>query len=281
MCYNSLLKGGAIMYSFMNKLFSDKEDGVIFECFGIWHWIYLLFFTAITVFSVYYLKNKDSHTRKKFTNIFINVVFCLYVADFFLMPFALGEIDIDKLPFHSCTAMCVMCFMSNHNGFLSKYRTNFAMLGFLSNMMYIVYPSGVASYETHPFSYRAAQTLLFHGFMVVYGLLVIIFNEEGLNIRKCHRDLVILLSLTCWALIGNGLYSGELGGYSHSFNWFFIRQDPFDLFPSDIAPYITPIVNIIAFFSLEIIIYLCYSYFKEIVDGKKTVAQDAEKKVYI
>lgn len=246
------------MYSFFSDLLSGKTDGVIFECFGIWHWLYLLFFISLAVFAVFWLKDKSSEEKRKGTNLFINIVFILYVADFFLMPFVIQEIDIDKLPFHSCTSMCVMCFWSNHNRFLGKLRVHFAMLGMISNMMYMVYPSGVMSYEVHPFSYRAMQTLLFHGLMVIYGLLVIIFDGRDLKIKNCYKDAVIILCLSLWATLGNTFYSADVEGYSRHFNWFFLRQDPFYALPEAIAPYLSPVLNFVAFFGIELLIYLAY-----------------------
>ncbi len=257
------------MYSFLSDLLSGINDGVIFECYSIWHWLYLLLMIGLTVFSVFRLKDKTIEEKRKGTNLFINIVFILYIADFFLMPFILEEIDIDKLPFHSCTAMCVMCFWSNHNRFLEKFRVHFALLGMICNLMYMVYPSGVMSYEIHPFAYRAAQTLIFHSLMVVYGFLVIFFDEHGLQIKNCYKDAIILVCMTIWAFIGNTCYSAEVGDYSHNFNWFFIRQDPFYLLPENIAPYLSPILNFIAFFGIELLVYLIYYLIRKRIDANR------------
>lgn len=267
-------KGGDTVYPVFKEMLSDKKDGIVFEYFGIWHFMYIALVIGLITFFIVYFKRRDEEQRRRITNVFIDIVFVLYMADFFLMPFALGEIDVDKLPFHSCTSMCIMCFWSNHNRFLGRFRVNFALLGALCNVMYIVYPSGVVSYETHPLSYRAAQTLLFHGLMIVYGVLVILFDENGLKLKRCYRDAVILLCLTGWAFIGNTIYSGEAGNYSRSFNWFFIRQDPFFVLPETIAPIVAPILNFIAFFSLEIIVYLIYGKVKSALalrESKKLV----------
>ena len=262
-------------FSFMHKIFSDKEDGIIFECFGIWHLIYVLLIAAALTWSIIHLKNKSDEERRRFTNIFITVVFGLYVADFFLMPFAIEEIDIDKLPFHACTSMCVMGFWSNHNRFLEKFRTNFALLGAAANLMYIVYPSGVANYETHPLSYRASQTLIFHACMLIYGVLVIVYTKEDLKVKNCPKNLIVIVGLTLWAHMGNLLYGGEGEEYSRTFNWFFLEEDPFGLFSEEIAPYITPFMNIAAFFALDLIIYFIYEKVK--AKMKKKSEEKAEE----
>ena len=121
----------------------------------------------------------------------INIAFTLYMLDFFLMPFAYGEIDIEKLPFHACTAMCVLCFLSYHNRFLEKYRMSFVLLGFISNLVYLIYPAGVMWHAVHPLSYRVIQTLLFHSIMTLSCLLTLIYESDKINIKKCHRDLAV------------------------------------------------------------------------------------------
>lgn len=257
------------MYSFFHKVFSDWEGGLVFNCFSVWHWMYILLILALIVWSVLRLKGKSAAEQKKGIDVFINIVTGLYVADLFLMPFALGEIDVDKLPFHACTSMCVMCFCSNHNRFLAKFRIHFALLGAISAMMYMVYPSGVMSYETHPLSYRAVQTLLFHSLLLVYGVLAIVFDERGLRIRECYKDALILVVLTGWAFLGNTMYSGAAGDYSRDFNWFFIRQDPFGLLPEAVAPYLAPVVNFLALFLVELAVYFIYAQVKKYLCARK------------
>ena len=92
--------------------------------------------------------------------------------------------------------------------------------------------------------------------MVVYGLLTVIFYGKELKLKRSYVDLMILLGLTAWAFIGNTLYSGSAADYSRDFNWFFIKQDPFGAIPESIAPLLAPFVNLVAFFGMEIIVYL-------------------------
>ena len=109
-------------------------------------------------------------------------------------------------------------------------------------------------YNVHPLSYRAAQTLIFHGIMVVYGFLVLCFEKEGFAWRKCHRDLVLIVAMTAWAWVGNTVYNSQ----SKVYNWFFLVQDPFSMFPRDIAPMIMPILNIVLFFAAVMLVYLLF-----------------------
>lgn len=244
------------MYSFLHELLSDRKGGEIFTLFSLWHFFYIAITIVTVAVVLLLLKNKTSHRRESVTRIVIFAAFGLYMADFFLMPLAYGEIDIEKLPFHACTAMCVMCFLSYHSRCLEKYRMSFVLLGFLSNFVYLIYPAGVMWHSVHPLSYRVIQTLLFHSIMTVYGLLMLIYNCDKLDIQKCCRDLAVVAGMTLWAMLGNYAYNGTSGEYSHFFNWFFVVRDPFYLFPESIAPYIMPVINIALFFGAEILVHL-------------------------
>ena len=241
------------MYSFLNSLLSDKKGGEIFTCFGLWHFIYIAIAAAAFVVIFMSFKSKDSDVKSRIMLTLINISFGLYILDFFLMPFAYGEIDIEKLPFHICTAMC---FLSNHVERLKPLRVHFALLGFISNFVYLIYPAGVMWHATHPLSYRVVQTLIFHGIMTVYGLLAIVWNREEFKLGECRKDLAIISGMTLWALIGNILYNGEVGEYSHFFNWFFVIRDPFYVLPENVAPFVMPFVNVALFFGVEILVYL-------------------------
>ena len=127
----------------------------------------------------------------------------------------------------------------------------------ISNLMYLSYP-GVASYEIHPLSYRAVQTLLFHSIMTVYGLLTLFLDSEHLDFKRWYRPLVILGMMTVWAMLGNAFYSGAADGYNHDFNWFFIKADPFGLLSEEIAIYVAPWLNLISFFGLDMILRLIF-----------------------
>jgi len=243
------------MYAELSNLLSDKKGDIVFTCFGIWHLLFI-FALAATLFSIiFYLKNKSETTRQKVIHLFIHCAFTVYIADFFLMPFAYGKIDVEKLPFHICTAMCVMCFLSRHHSFFEKFRLQFALLGFLSNLVYFIYPAGVMWYEIHPLSYRVIQTLLFHGLMTIYGLLVLIYGDEKIEWKNWYKDIIVLIFMTLWALFGNMLYTGTAHGQTFYFNWFFVLRDPFYIFPEQIARFIMPPLNIAVFFAAEMLVY--------------------------
>ncbi len=244
------------MYAFLSELLSDKKGETVFSCFGIWHLCYLLAVAVVITAVILYAKKQGKEQRQKLSACVINTAFGLYIADFFLMPFAYGEIDIEKLPFHACTAMCVMCFLSRHNDFWGRFKLQLAMLGFISNLVYLIYPAGLMWYQIHPLSYRVIQTLLFHAAMTAYGLLVLLFDD---NRREWKKDLAVIGAMTVWALLGNTLYNGQAWGKTQFFNWFFVVQDPFYILPESIAPFIMPFFNIALFMAAESLVYaICF-----------------------
>ena len=244
-----------IVYGFLHNLLADRTGGEIFTLFSGWHFFYIAL-TAVVITAVLLRQKRKSRNSAEAAECFINLAFGLYVADLFLMPLAYGEIDMEKLPFHACTAMCVMCFMSYHVGFLKKYRLSFVMLGLISNVVYLLYPAGVMWHAVHPLSYRVIQTLLFHSVMSVYGILTLICDCRSLDVRKCDRDLAVVCGMTVWALLGNYTYNGTSEGYDHFFNWFFVVRDPFYAIPASISPFIMPLLNILVFFAVEMLIHL-------------------------
>ena len=108
------------MYGFLHDLLSDKKGGEIFTLFGPWHFFYIALALAAVIIILFAFKGKGDHIKQRVSRVLISLAFALYIADIFLMPLAYGEIDIEKLPFHACTAMCLMCFLSYHVRFLEK-----------------------------------------------------------------------------------------------------------------------------------------------------------------
>lgn len=242
------------MYDFLNFLLSDKKDGIKFTCFGVWHWCYILAAVALSVFMLVRLKNKSEIQRNKATTFFIDLVFGLYISDYFLRPLAFGEIDIENLPFHLCTATCVLCFISRHNQKLYNFRGHFALLGFISNVVYLFYPAGVMWYGVHPFCYRALSTLVFHSLMAVYGLLVLAYEKTEFNRKAIKRDFCVILFITLWAMLGSYCFNGINGNYNYRYNWFFVVRDPFYILPLRISRFVMPILNVVLFFSVQVLV---------------------------
>ena len=250
------------MYEWIHELLKDRKGGEIFRLFSGWHFFYMAL-TLVIVSAVYFLfRKKEPATRRKAAGFFSDLAFWLYMADFFLMPFAYEEIDIEKLPFHICTAMCIACFVCRHVPKLEKWRMPVTLLGFISNLVYLIYPAGVMWHAVHPLCYRVIQTLIFHSMMTAYGALAILMDPEGLSFRKWWRYLLVIIAMTVWAVLGNLLYTGAAGKYSGDFNWFFVTGDPFGMMDRSIAPFVMPFVNVAIFFAVEMGIVGLYCLIK-------------------
>ena len=176
------------------------------------------------------------------------------------MPLAYGSIDIEKLPFHICTVSCVLCFLSRHNKFFEKYKLQFALLGLIGNIIYVIYPAGVGWYQIAPYSYRVIQTLLFHGLMTLYGVLTLAYDDKKLEWKSCWKELVVIILMTVWALLGNVVYNND----TRTYNWFFVVQDPFYILPKNIASIVMPFVMICTILLGNVLVYLCYFSIKRI-----------------
>lgn len=246
------------MYSWLHQLLSDKTGGTVFACFGPWHFLYLTVIFGGIIATLLLLRKGTQKQKQRAIGIAISIAFGLYMADFFLMPFAYGRIDIEKLPFHICTTMCIMCFLSRYDRHLAKWKHQLAILGLVSNIIYVLYPAGVGWYQIHPLSYRAVQTLLFHGAMTAYGIFVLAFEDVNLTWKRCYRELPLIVAMTLWALLGNTLYNASTEQYDYFFNWFFVVRDPFYLLPADISPYVMPFLMVLAIWAAVLLVYAAY-----------------------
>ena len=238
------------MYRYISALLSDRKGGEVFVCFGGYHFLYILLTALICAAVFIYARGRDGEKRMRTAKVLIDIVFGMYIADFFLMPFAYGEIDIEKLPFHACTATCVLCFLSRHNAFFEKRRVSFALVGLLSNLIYLIYPAGVMWHAVHPLCYRVVQTLLFHGMMTVYCLFTVVFDFDGFGRKKALSDLSVICCLTAWAFAGSVLYRGEIAGKIFDPDWFFTLRDPFGILQPDVGMFVMPVFDIVVFFLL-------------------------------
>ena len=231
-----------------------------FTLFSSWHFFYIALAVTLAFALITLLKRKSDDKKIKTARLLSSLSFALYIADFFLMPLTYGEIEIEKLPFHACTAMCVCVFLSYRINRLENFRASFAALGFISNFVYLIYPAGVMWQAVSPLSYRTVQTLLFHGLMSVCCLLTLLYGKsESLRV-VLPRHLTVTVGMTAWAMLGNYIYNSE----ERFYNWFFVVRDPFGALPESIAPFIMPFLNIALFFAVETAVYLIIASLKKL-----------------
>ena len=276
------------MYEFMNNLLKDKETGVFtFEAFSLCHIIYLLLIIGLIILVLFLFRNKSQEAKNKLINITITSALCVYVADFFLMPFSNGEIDIDKLPFHICTLMSVMCVLARNTKLLSRFKTSFTLMGMIGALMYIVYPAGVSSADGY--SYRIVQTVLYHGLMIAQGVFSIAFKDLELDLKwkNLKYDLIAIVALAAWAMLGNTLYSGTMTEacdcvegctqtitvYDHDFNWFFVKHDALYVIPDDIDIYFAPFAMVGVIFGMCALIRFIGIKLLQVFEKKEVVSE--------
>lgn len=251
------------MFEFLRNLLSDKDNGILtFEAFSLCHILYLLLIIGGIVLVMFLFKNKSQEAKHKLIDFTVTLALCIYIADFFLMPFSYGYIDIDKLPFHICTLMSIMGVLSRRTKIFAKFKTAFTLMGLVGAMMYILYPAGVPASDGY--SYRIVQTVIYHGLMIAQGIFAIAYNDLDLSWKSIKYDLIAILSLTAWAMIGNTLYSGVITEacdcvegctnvitiYDYDLNWFFVKHDPLYIIPDEIDIYFAPFIMIFAIFGM-------------------------------
>ena len=160
-----------------------------------------------------------------------------------------------------CTVSCVLCFLSRHNKFFNKYKLQFAVIGLIGNIIYVIYPAGIGWYQITPYSYRVIQTLLYHGLMTLYGVLTLAYDDEELKWKNCYKELIVIVLLVLWAMLGNAVYNSDLRIY----NWFFVIQDPFYILPKGIACFVMPFIIAITIFIGNILVYLSYFGIRKLI----------------
>ena len=251
------------MYEILRNLLSDKNNGIfLFEAFSLCHILYIALLFIGIVLTLFLFKNKSQEAKNKLINFTVILALCLYIVDFFLMPFSYGYIDIDKLPFHLCTSMSIMCVLARHTKFFAKFKSSFTIMGLIGAIAYLLYPAGVASADGY--SYRIVQTVIYHGLMVAQGVFAIALNDLDLKWSNLKYDAISIVALTVWALLGNTLYSGVLTEtcncvegctniitvYDHDFNWFFVKHDALYIISDEIDIYFAPFLMIVVIFGL-------------------------------
>ena len=257
------------MYEVISDLLSDKRSGTFtFKPFSPCHIIYLLLIGGAIALTIYLSRNKDQETKKKIIEVTTITALCLYIMDFFIMPFSQGEISIDKLPFHVCTLMGIMCVLARRTKTFAKFKTAFTLIGLAGGLAYMVYPVGVPIADGY--SYRIIQTVIYHGLMIAQGVFAIAFKDIDLRWKSYKYDVMAIFFVLLWAMLGNTLYSGtvkEVCGcyigcvkmvpvYTNEFNWFFTKHDVLYIINDSIDIYIAPIIMFVAFSGLVALVRL-------------------------
>lgn len=242
------------MFELLQNLLKDHEKGVFtFDAFSLCHILYMLLIIGGIVGVFFLFRKKDQETKSKVVDRVVSIALGLYIADFFLMPFSEGAIDIGKLPFHICTLMSIMVFISRRCKKLEKFRASFTMMGLIGALMYLTYPSGVSSADGY--SYRIVQTVLYHGLMIAQGVLALAFGDVKLSWKNIVYDVIAIACMSLWAVIGNVAYGTYTPEGLDSYNWFFVISDPFGVFSDKVGQFVLPFAMIVVISIMDVLIY--------------------------
>ncbi len=228
---------------FMLRLFSNTYSGVSFTWMSWWHLAYLIGVFGTTAFAVWRF-TKHNHVK---TPKMIRALACLiptvYVADFFLMPFASDNagIQVIKLPFHICTLLAVLIPFAQFNSHVSMWREAITVLSVTCSCLFLLYP-GTALGNYDPWCYLVFQTFSYHGLMFLWGMLTIVSKSVTLTYACLKRVAIVIVGVIMWASFGNAAYTH--GGMVY--DWFMLtgRSLPVRFPPAiqSILPFILPFV---------------------------------------
>lgn len=258
------------MTDFLKKIFGWKVGKISIELFSVWHFLYIFLIVGFIVGGVFLLKNKPQKTKEKTLKIMIVTTLVLYIADFMLQPFVTSDftIDIDKLPFHICTLMCIVSTFAqfSNKGWLKEIAVTLSMAG---SLMYLLYP-GSALGGVSPWCYKVIQTMLYHGLLLAWGVLSLTTGEVKLQVKNMWQPLIAVICVALWAGLGNICFNGG----DHHYDWFFLTGSTFPFIPK----WLMPFVVVVAVYGVISCFYLIY-WLVSRKRNKKGISQSLDNEV--
>ena len=236
------------------------------DAFTIYHLIYAVVIIGSIVGAAIGLHYASDKIKKRVLDILPLIVIGLYISDLILRPIAQleGEFEqsiagyLDKLPFHICTSMGILCVFAQHSKKLQKFKGPFVILSIVGPLMYIVAPLGVFG-TNHPFSYNTMQTMAFHAFLMAWGILNITTGLTKVSIKNWYKTLAIQGILFGWGLFGNILFSDMTNAetwYNSGYDWFFIKSGAFYIAPGKLwYAIVAPIGVFIGIYCVALLVY--------------------------
>lgn len=259
------------MRDFLIEVFSWKYGNLAIECFNIWHFAYCLLIAGAIVGVGFLLKGKSERTKDKALKILCISVLVSYIIDFMLQPFVSGADDftlnIDKLPFHICTAMSIVAVFAQYSK-KEWFKEVAVMLSIAGSLMYLVFPNTALGGKS-PFCYKVVQTMLYHGALLAWGVLSLTSGQVKLHIKKMWQPLVGLCCLATWAMLGNVSFNGG----SHHWDWMFLTGSTFDFVPS----WLMPFVVIACVYGVIACVYLIYWIVCKIISKNSAKRLESQK----
>ncbi len=245
------------MRNFLIKILSNDEGSIEITLFSIWHFLYIFIIAGAIVGAAFALRKKSASTKQQTLKIISIVTLCLYITDFFLQPFVSGTpftLNIDKLPFHICTLMGIVAVFAQYSNKV-WFKEIASALAIVGSLMYLTYPGSALGGVT-PWCYQVVQTMVYHGMLLMWGVLTLTTGEVKLHWKKIWMPLVALCVVALWATIGNVCYNSSYvgGDGNHHWDWFFLTGTTFPFVPT----WLMPFAVVTAVFSVVCCIYLIY-----------------------
>lgn len=230
------------------KIFGEHQANE-FNGISLFSWTHILYIVLILltiVILTYIYFKKDQEKKSHLLDIIAILILVSYLADFFLQPFwhngtleENGNLIIDKLPFHICTALCPLIAYARFSKHGKVIKTPVMILSSLAPLMWLIYPGTALDTDLAFYSYEIIQLFFYHGLVFIYGCLALLLQDEVLDIKKCYKEAICVVGIALWATLGNILYSEE--GDS-GYNWFFLKRPVFAFIPESINPYVIVVV---------------------------------------
>ena len=204
------------MREFCFKLFemSHFDTGIKITAFSIPHFVYIFLIFGGIFLTWWCNRRKSPEQKDKVLRFLAYALMFSYLSDFFFHDFVYGGMNMDKLPFHVCTALCPLVAIAQFNTKGDRIIEPVTVLAVLGPLMYLCYPASVGDGE--PWCYQAVQTMFFHGVLLAWGVLNLSLGKVKLDWKKFWKFSVMLVAMTLWAKLGNILLEH---------NWFFLNED--------------------------------------------------------
>lgn len=261
------------MRDFLHTILKDyevsKESFWHADAFtSFWHYFYFGLIAVCIIVSAIILNKQSDKVKKKVLDILPFIVIGLYISDLFLRPIAQLEGDfqqsiggyLDKLPFHICTAMGVVCVFAQHSKKLSFIKGPFVILSIVGPLMYVVAPIGVFG-DRFALCYNTLQTIAFHGVLMAWGVLSITTGQVKVTIKNWYKTLALQGVLFFWALFGNIIFSDMTNAQTwvdSGYDWFFLKSGAFYIACGELwYAIIAPIGVFCAIYLVAIGVYGC------------------------
>lgn len=243
------------MVEFLKKVLSTSffDSGIKIQPFNLAHITYLTLILGFIIGAYLIFKGKDTSAKATLLNILVFAFAFSYFSDFFTHVFVypeMGGLNYDKLPFHVCTVLCPLGLYAQFGKYGQKIKTPVVFLAIASTLMYLGFPASVG--EGEPWCYQAVQTMFYHGVLLSWGILNVLFGFVKAEINKSWTSAVLLCCITVWAKLGNLAYAEK------GVNWFFLEEDAFyiGLVGNGILPkWSLMIINPAVFFLAVLAIY--------------------------